>query len=75
MAIIVASLGLLVFVAVLYFMLRGSSGSAQEDELFRLCRGDHDMMERLVALEIERGDDKRRSAAVRAAIRSLKRDS
>ena len=77
MTILIAVVGVAVFAAILVFMLRkgASSSATREHELLRLCRGDREMMERLIALEIERGDDKTRRAAIIAAARSLKRDS
>ena len=77
MSFALVTIGAFLLGVALFWLLRqgGDSGAALENELFRLCRGDREMMERLIALEIDRGSDKRRIAAVRAAIRSLKRDS
>ena len=58
-------------------MLRKSAGSAKsrESELHVLCRGDREMMERLISYEEKRGKGRGREAAITAAIESLKRDN
>lgn len=68
------------FVGLFVFLSRSGvtgfgSGDSSEKELFRLCRGDREMVERLIALEIDRGRNKNRNAAIRTAISSLKRDN
>ena len=70
----------IVFIGLFVFLSRSGarrfgSGDSSEKELFRLCRGDREMMERLIALEIDRGGTNRRDSAIRAAIYSLKRDN
>ncbi len=70
-------LGVIVLVAGFIFLLRKSADSNEslEHELRGLCRGDREMMERLISHEVERGKDRSREAAVRAAIHSYKRDN
>lgn len=70
-------LGAIVLIAGLVFLLRGSAGSneSREHELYRLCRGDNEMMERLISHEQEKRQGRTREAAVRAAIDSIKRDN
>ena len=73
-------LGLLIvglFVAGVVMLLRGgaASGRDAEKELLRLCRGDRDMMDRLIAHEQGRRHGRSREAAVKAAMDSLKRDN
>jgi hypothetical protein len=70
-------LGAAILIALFIILLRNSAGTAEsrEKELFRLCRGDREMMERLVSYELKRGQNKERKAAVKAAIDSLKRDN
>lgn len=70
-------LGAVVLIATFIFLLRRSADGAgsAEKELFRLCRGDREMMGRLIAYELNRGKNSNRKAAIRAAITSLKRDN
>lgn len=70
-------IGAAIVIALFIFLLRNSAGAAEsrEKELLRLCRGDREMMERLVSYELNRGQNKERKAAVKAAIDSLKRDN
>ena len=70
-------LGAVALVAGFVFLLRRSAHSVEprEQELHRLCRGDREMMERLVSFEEKRGKGRSREAAIRAAIDSLKRDT
>jgi hypothetical protein len=73
-------LGILVVVGImLYFVLAGDKrghGDADppEDELFRLCLGDRQRAERLIALETKKTPGIERGEAVRRAVRSLQRD-
>ena len=70
-------LGATALVAGLIFLLRrsGDSSDLLEQELHRLCRGDKEMMERLIVHEEKKRQGRSREAAIRAAIDSLKRDS
>lgn len=70
-------LGAVVLIVGLVFLLRKSadSGEPREQELHRLCRGDKEMMERLISHEQEKRQGRTREAAVRAAIDSIKRDN
>ena len=73
-------IGLLIIgllVAGVAMLLRGDAGPGQhaEKELFRLCRGDREKMNRLITYEQERRQGRSREAAVKAAIESLKRDN
>lgn len=70
-------LGSAVLIAAFIFLLRKSGDSAEpaEKELFRLCCGDREMMDRLISYELNRGKRDDRKAAIRAAINSLKRDN
>lgn len=51
------------------------SGASQESKLYRLCRGDKEMMERLITHEQEKRQGQSREAAVRAAIDAIRRDN
>lgn len=64
-------------IAGLVFLLRRSAGSAEprEQELHRLCRGDKEMMERLISHEQDKRQGRSRDVAVQAAIELLKRDN
>lgn len=70
-------IGAVVLVAAFIFLLRKSadSGDSAEKELFRLCRGDSEMMSRLISYELNRGKSSDRKAAIQAAVTSLKRDN
>ena len=70
-------LGAVALIAGIIFLVRKSAGSAEprESELYKLCRGDREMMERLIAYEEKRGKGRSREAAITAAIDSLKRDN
>ena len=66
-----------ILIAGLVFLLRRSAGSAEprEKELFRLCRGDKEMMERLISHEQEKRQSRSRDVAIQAATDLLKRDN
>ena len=70
-------LGAVILIVGLVFLLRRStaSGEPREQELHRLCRGDKEMMERLISHEQEKRQGRTREAAVRAAIDAIKRDN
>ena len=70
-------LGAVALIAGLIFLLRKSADSAEsrESKLHNLCRGDREMMERLISYEEKRGKGLSREAAITAAIDSLKRDN
>ena len=70
-------LGAVILIAGFFFLLRRRAGSGQQrdKELHRLCRGDSEMMERLIALEQAKRQGRTREAAIRAAIESIKRDN
>ena len=75
-----AVLLLIAVAAAIVFLLRAGarafqSGDHSEKELLRLCRGDRQMMDRLIEHEIAKGRNKTRQAAIRAAIYSVKRDN
>jgi hypothetical protein len=74
---LIGIVGSIALVAGVIFLLRnaGDSGSAREKELFKLCRGDREMMERLIAHEEQRKKGRSRNAAIKAAIQSLQRDN
>jgi hypothetical protein len=70
----------IVVIGVILFTLRygasiSGAGKKSEDELFLLCRGDKDMLERLIAREQKRNGSLSRSAAAKAAVYSIKRDN
>lgn len=64
-------------IAGLVMFLRGGAdgGEDLEKELYRLCRGDREMMNRLISYELDRGPGRSRKAAIKAAINSYKRDN
>ena len=67
-----------VLVAGLIYLLRKratDSGESRVDELYRLCRGDKEMMERLIFHEQAKRQGGTRDAAIRAAIDAIKRDN
>ena len=70
-------LAALILIAGFIFLLRrnADSGEPREQELYRLCRGDKEMMERLITHEQNRHQGRTREAAIRAAIESIKRDN
>lgn len=70
-------LGAVILIVGFVFLLRrsGDSGEPREKELHRLCRGDKEMMERLISHEQEKRRGRSRDAAIRAAIESIKRDN
>ncbi len=70
-------LGAVALIVGLIFLLRSGANSAVrlEQELHRLCRGDREMMGRLISYEEKRGNGRSRKAAIRAAIDSYKRDN
>lgn len=76
-----AALGLgiafvILFLALYFYQKATSSGTqSSEEELFRLCRGDRQMLERLIALEQSRGKASSREMAAKAAVYSFKRDN
>ena len=74
---LIGIVGAIALVAGVIFLLRnaGDSESAREKELFKLCRGDREMMERLIAHEEQRKKGRSRNAAIKAAIQSLQRDN
>ena len=67
-------LGVAALIVGLVFLLRRTAKS-QEQELCRLCRGDREMMERLISHEERKMKGRSRKTAMRAAIDSLKRDN
>ena len=74
----ISVLGAVALIVGLVFLLRGSatdSGKLREQELHRLCRGEKEMMERLILHEQGKRQGRTREAAVRAAIDSIKRDN
>lgn len=80
MSLWVGFVGSLVFIAmiILLFKAGGSSSTSKgqaEKEFLRLCRGDKEMMERLITFEQERTPGQSRDAATRAAMHSFKRDN
>jgi len=71
-------LGAVALIVGIVFLVRKSASDTdepREQELHRLCRGDKEMMERLVSHEQEKRQGRTREAAVRAAIDSIKRDN
>lgn len=67
-----------VVLALLAFRYRQSNqgqNESAEKELYRLCRGDKEMVERLIALEEGSGGNKSRAHAAKAAVYSFKRDN
>jgi len=74
---LIGIVGAVALIAGVVFLLRkaGDSGGSREKELFRLCRGDREMMERLIAHEEKRRNGRSRDAAIKAAIQSLQRDN
>lgn len=65
----------LILLAIRYGLATQGKKADAEKELFRLCRGDKEMVERLIALEISRGNNKSRERAAKAAAYSFKRDN
>ena len=51
------------------------SGSTDTDELYRICRGDEEKVERLIGAEQKRNPKLNRAQAVKAAVYSYKRDN
>lgn len=65
----------LVLLAFRYTQSNQDNNDGAEKELFRLCRGDKEMVERLIALEKRRGKIQSRRRAAKAAVYSFKRDN
>jgi len=70
-------IGALVGIGLVYLSSRkpGSDPRASTGKLMRLCRGDAERADRLIALEVRRSPGISRSAAVSRAIQALQRDS
>ena len=73
----IGAVGAVVLIGLLVVLVRAAGGAGEdpEKELFRLCRGDREMMDRLISLELTRGTNRNRKAAIKAAIYALKRDN
>ncbi|HKE95994.1 MAG TPA: hypothetical protein VKB34_16925 [Povalibacter sp.] len=74
-----AALVLLAIGVLLYLALRGKAvpvpdDTAAEEELLRLCLGDREQVERLMALESRDAPQMPRSEAARRALTALRRD-
>ncbi|MEO1037716.1 MAG: hypothetical protein AAFX44_19320 [Pseudomonadota bacterium] len=69
--------GVVLVVVALYWRSASSSAgsTADVDELYRLCNGDKEQMERLIALEMARNDELSREQAAAAAVYAYKRDN
>ena len=68
--------GIALIVGFIFLMRRPSdSAGLKEAELYKLCRGDRTMMERLISHEQERRKGCSREMAVKVAIDSIKRDN
>jgi len=69
---IIAVIAILIIVFAVRSHKRGSPSA--EGELLRLCRGDREQVDRLIAHERNRDSNISREKAIKDAIRSLRRD-